>query len=120
MMSLLESKRNDGTQKEFWNIFRKISPRTKKGIIQPSMKKFFDHFQNLSNSSRAQNFPSLSSVSGPHDYEIVLEELEECCKKLRYGKSNSYEDSCNEMLISLCRTYSKVLLTLFNKILESR
>ena len=52
------------------------------------MKKFFDHFQNLSNSSRAQDFPSLSTDSGPLDYEIALEELEECGKKLRYGKAN--------------------------------
>ena len=119
MMSLLESKRNEGTQKDFWNIFRKISPKTKKGMVQPSMKKFFDHFKNLSESSRAQDFPSLSSDSGPLDYEIVLEELEECCKKLRYGKANGYDDSCNEMLISLARTYPKVLLKLFNNILES-
>ena len=119
MMSLLENKRYEGTQKDFWNIFRKISPRTKKGVIQPSMKKFYDHFQNLSNSSRAQDFPSLSTGSGPLDYEIALEELEECCKKLRYGKANGYDDSCNEMLISLGRTYPKVLLKLFNQILES-
>ena len=119
MMSLLESKRNEGTQKDFWNIFRKISPKTKKGMVQPSMKKFFDHFKNLSESSRAQDFPSLSTDSGPLDYEIVLEELEECCKKLRYGKANGYDDSCNEMLISLARTYPKVLLKLFNNILES-
>ena len=61
MMSLLETKRNSGTQKEFWNIFRKISPRTRKDVIQPSLKKIFDHFQNLSNSSRAQDFPSEST-----------------------------------------------------------
>ena len=49
----------------------------------------------------------------------VIKELEECCKKLRYGKANGYDDSCNEMLISLVRTYPKVLLKLFNNILES-
>ena len=119
MMSLLETKRNSGTQKEFWNIFRKISPRTKKDVIQPSLKKFFDHFQNLSNSSRAQDFPSESTGSGPLDFEIGLEELEECCKKLRLGKANGYDDSCNEMVISLVRTYPNVLLSLFNKILQS-
>ena len=119
MMSLLETKRNSGTQKEFWNIFRKISPRTKKDVIQPSLKKFFDHFQNLSNSSRAQDFPSESTGSGPLDFEIGLEELEECCKKLRLGKANGYDDSCNEMVISLVRKYPNVLLSLFNKILQS-
>ena len=36
-----------------------------------------------------------------------------------YGKTNGYDDSCNEMLISLARTYPKVLLKLFNNILES-
>ena len=54
MLSLLESKRNDSTQKEFWNIFKKISPKNKKEAVFPSLKKFYDHFQNLSNSSRNQ------------------------------------------------------------------
>ena len=76
MLSLLESKRNDGTQKEFWDLFRKISPKNKKEAVFPSLKKFFDHFQNLSNSSRSQNIPGTSGVQGPLDYEISLEELE--------------------------------------------
>ena len=81
MLSLLESKRNDGTQKEFWDLFRKISPKNKKEAVFPSRKKFFDHFQNLSNFSRSQNIPGISEVHDPLDYEISLKELETSSNK---------------------------------------
>ena len=119
MLSLLESKRDSGTQKEFWKIFKKNSPKNKKEPIQPSLKKFFDHFQNLSNSSRAQTIPPVSNTIGPLDYEIALDELEDSAKKMRLGKANGYDISCNEMLIGLVKTHPKVLLKLFNGILQS-
>ena len=81
MFSILESKREDGTPKEFWNIFKKISPKCKKDSVQPSMKKFFDYFKTLSKSSRALTVPPLSLVEGPLDYEIIDEELEFAAKK---------------------------------------
>ena len=119
MLSLLESKRDSGTPKEFWNIFKKISPKNKKDSIQPSMKKFFDHFQNLSKSSRDQTVPSVSTCNGPLDYEIVFEELENSAKKMHLGKANGYDDSCNEMILGLVKTHPNVLLKLFNGILQS-
>ena len=119
MLSLLDSKRNDGTQKEFWDLFRKISPKNKKEAVFPSLKKFFDHFQNLSNSSRSQNIPGTSGVQGPLDYEISLEELETSSNKMKYGKASSYDGSCNEMILALVKTYPQILLKLFNGILQS-
>ena len=50
---------------------------------------------------------------------IVLEELEKCAKKLKLGKASGYDNSCNEMLIGLIKTYPKVLLRLFNAVLSS-
>ena len=118
MLSLLESKRDSGTQKEFWDIFKKISPKNRKDPVQPSLKKFFDHFQNLSNSSRTQNIPGVSTATGPLDYEISRDELEASSVKMRYGKANSYDGSCNEMIIALVKTHPEILLRLFNEILQ--
>ena len=119
MFSILESKREDGTPKEFWNIFKKISPKCKKDSVQPSMKKFFDYFKTLSKSSRALTVPPLSLVEGPLDYEIIDEELEFAAKKLKFGKASGYDNNCNEMIMALIKTYPKILLKLFNDIMQS-
>ena len=119
MMSLLEAKRDTGTQKEFWDIFRKISPKNRKDPVQPSMEKFFDHFQNLSKSTRSQTVPPISTNNGPLDYEIELDELEYASKKIRLRKAFGYDQLCNEMILGLMKTYPKVLVKLFNDILQS-
>ena len=112
MLSLLESKK-------FWNIFKKISPRNKRDPVQPSMKNFFNYFKELSTSSRAQTFPPVNTCNGPLDYEISEDELDQSSHKIRLGKASGYDDSCNEMIRGLVNKYPKVLLKLFNKILQS-
>ena len=119
MVQNLVSKRSDGTPKEFWNIFKKISPKCKKDSVQPSLKKFFDYFKGLSKSSRALAIPSISSIEGPLDYEIIADELEYAAKKLKFGKASGYDNYCNEMITALVKTNPKVLLKLFNDILQS-
>ena len=83
------------------------------------MKKFFDYFKVLGESSRALTVPAISSVDGPLDYEMVLDELEYAAKKLKFGKASGYDSHCNEMITALVKTYPKVLLKLFNDILQS-
>ena len=119
MVHLLESKKDSGTPKEFWNIFKKISPKCKKDPVQPSMKKFFDYFKGLSKSSRALSFPPICTIDGPLDYEMIVDELEYAAKKLKFGKASGYDSNCNEMILALVKTYPKVLLKLFNGILQS-
>ena len=115
----MDSKRTDGTPKEFWNIFRKISPKSKRDTVQPSMKKFYDYFKELSKSSRALHLPPISQVEGPLDYEMIIDELEYAAKKLKFGKACGVDNNYNEMILALVRTYPKVLLKLFNGILNS-
>ena len=115
----MKSKRESGTLKEYWDIFRKISPKTKREPVQPSLNKFVDHFQELSKSKRAQTVPAMSMDNGPLDFEIILEELQKCAKKLKLGKASGYDNSCNEMILGLVKTHPKVLLKLFNAILKS-
>lgn len=119
MIHIMESKRDSGTPKEFWNIFKKISPKCKKNPVQPSMKKFFDYFKGLSKSSRALSVPPTSDVDGPLDFEMIVEEIEHAAKKMKYGKACGYDNYCNEMILALVKTYPKVLLKLFNDILRS-
>lgn len=119
MVKLLEEEKNTGSQKDFWNLFRKISPKCKKDAVKPSMKKFFEYFKGLSKSSRALNIPAVSNTVGPLDYEIIMEELEYAAKKLKFGKSCGFDDNYNEMILALVKTYPKVLLKLFNGILQS-
>ena len=49
---------------------------------------------------------------------ISLEELEDSLKKLRLGKANGFDDSCNEIILGLGKTHPEVLLKLFNGILN--
>ena len=83
------------------------------------MKKFFDYFKGLSKSSRALAIPPISSIEGPLDYEIIADELEYAAKKLKFGKASGYDNYCNEMITALVKTNPKVLLKLFNDILQS-
>ena len=119
IVQTMESKRGDGTPKEFWNIFKKVSPKCKKDPVQPSMKNFFDYFKGLSKSSRALTIPPISSIDGPLDCEILMDELEYAAKKLKFGKACGYDNYSNEMIVALVKTNPKVILKLFNKILQS-
>ena len=92
MLNILESKRNNGTPKEFWDVFRKISPKSKKDAVQPSMKKFFDYFEGLSKSSRTLSVPPISNIEGPLDFEMIVDELEYAAKKLKCGKALGYDN----------------------------
>ena len=119
VLTELESKRKDKNHRDFWKIFRKISPKRTRESVVPSVDSFFDYFKGLSVSSRPLNMPAESEVDGPLDYEITIEELEAVSKKTKKGKAVSLDYICNEMLIALVSTYPKLLLKLFNMILQS-
>ena len=50
---------------------------------------------------------------------MIIDELEYATKKLQFGKACGYDNQCNEMIIALVKTHPKVLLKLFNDILQS-
>ena len=119
VLSDLDAKRQDGNQKEFWKIFRKISPKNKRETVRPSLANFFQYFKDLSNSPRPQDTPPTSNINGPLDFEISPKELEDACKKIKMGKACGFDSICNEMIIGLANTHPKILLKLFNDILQS-
>ena len=119
VLAELESKRREKNHKDFWKIFRKISPKRKHESVVPSMDSFFDYFKGLSVSSRPLDVPEGGGVDGPLDSEISLEELEAVSKKTKRGKAVGLDYICNEMLIALVTIYPKLVLNFFNAVLRS-
>jgi hypothetical protein len=115
----LQNKKQDGNLKDFWKIFRKISPKNKSDPRQPSMTDFRKYFENLSKSGRAQDTPSLSHADGPLDFAITSEELVDASKRMKYGKAHGTDIVCNEMIFALANSYPKLVLRLFNNILQT-
>ena len=119
ILSQLEIKKHEGNQKEFWKIFRKISPKNKLNSVHPPLVDFFEHFNSISNTNRPQDIPLISNENGPLDFDISLKELENACNKLKLGKACGFDDICNEMIISLINTHPKIVLKLFNDIFKT-
>ena len=119
VLSDMESKKRGGNHRDFWKLFRKLSPKTKREPVVPSVQGFFEYFKDLSVSSRPLDMPGGSRADGSLDYEISLGELEVVGKKTKRGKAVGLDYICNEMLIALVNTYPNVLLKLFNAILGS-
>jgi hypothetical protein len=115
----LQNKKQDRSLKDFWKIFRKISPKNKSDPRQPSMTDFRKYFENLSKSGRAQDTPSLSQSDGPLDFVITDEELLDANKRMKFGKAHGADIVCNEMIFSLVNTHPKLVLRLFNNILQT-
>ena len=76
----LKSKKEDRNLKEFWKLFRKISPKNESDPRQPSMNEFRNYFEKLSYSSRSQDMPFLSQETGPLDFSITSKELLDASK----------------------------------------
>ena len=87
--------------------------------MQPPLENFHEYFKNLSKSSRLLDIPSLSTEDSHLDYDITLKELEDACSRLLAGKACGFDDICNEMIISLNNTHPKIILKLFNNLLQS-
>ena len=115
----LQEQRKELNHKEFWKVFRKISPKSQKRSTQPSLSDFQKYFEKLSQTNRTQDFPDESSENGPLDYVITLKELENAGARLKLGKSTGVDNISNEMIISLLETHPKLILKLFNSILQS-
>ena len=115
----LQSEKQSGSIKEFWKVFRRISPKNKRNTVGPSGSAFSEYFEKLSNTDRAHDFPATSGVAGPLDFEITGEELGAAERRLKDGKAAGIDNTCNEAISILIETYPELVLKLFNKILDS-
>ena len=109
----------NGSPKQFWNLFRKLSPNKESstGGIYPDS--FGTFFKTLLTSKDGINIPEDSNTNGELDYEITLKQLKEASPILKPGKSNGIDIICNEMIQPLLSQYPEVVRLLFNLILKS-
>ena len=115
----LQNKQQMRNSKEYWKLFRKISPKNKSDPRQPSINEFHDYFEKLSSSNRPQDTPPPCEESGPLDFTITIKELTNAAGRLKLGKAHGMDIACNEMIIPLVHTHPKLVLKLFNSILDS-
>ena len=105
----------------FWKLLDKLNVKNsekefKKGI---SGNRWKSHFESLFSKSDEIKIPDSHDTTGPLDYDITLEELNEASYILRPGKSTGKDGILNEMLLCLLKTHPRVILRLFNLILSS-
>ena len=60
MLNDIESKRNNGDQRNFWEISRKILPKTKRERVVPTLNSYYDYVKGLSVSFRPLDVPDES------------------------------------------------------------
>ena len=119
LVNELQNKQQMRNSKEYWKLFRKISPKNKSDPRQPSINEFQDYFEKLSLSNRPQDIPPLSEERGPLDFIISIKELTNAAGRLKLGKAHGMDIACNEMIMPLVNTHPSLVLKLFNSILES-
>ena len=107
--------------KYFWKILKKLDNKNnenilKKGISSNSWKK---HFETLGTSETDSEIPLSPDGNGPLDYKITSKELDSASYILRPYKSSGLDGVSNEMIKCLLKVSPKVILKLFNTILDS-
>ena len=106
----------------FWKLLDKLNIKTNENLFKSKISgnRWKSHFQELfSKNNDNIPIPDSPSTTGPLDYEINLEELEDASYILRNGKSTGKDGTLNEMIRCLLKTHPDIILKLFNTILTS-
>ena len=85
----------NSSPKQFWNLFRKLSPNKESSTGEIHPDSFGTFFKTLLTSKDGINIPEDSNTNGELDYEITLKELKEASPILKPGKSNGINMICN-------------------------
>ena len=105
----------------FWKLLDKLNTKTSENLFKSGIsgKRWKSHFQELfSQNVDDTPIPDPPSTTGPLDYEITPEELEDASYILRNGKSTGKDGVLNEMIRCLLNTHPDIILKLFNTILS--
>ena len=89
---------------------------SKKGISRANWK---SHFESLGTSDNNLEIPSSPTENGPLDFRITSQELDLASYILRPYKSSGIDGVSNEMILCLFKTFPRIILQLFNTVLES-
>ena len=106
--------------REFWKLLGKLSDKKSKTSSYVSHNSLTAHFRALLNPAEKVKMPPPCPENGPLDHGITLEELNESSKEsLPSGKGVGVDNLCNEMIACLIEVCPKLVLKLFNLILNS-
>ena len=108
----------DKSQREFWKLLDKLSAKKEKTSCYISHKSLTSYFKSLLNTKNPTELPPKCTERGPLDNKISLEELKKVSGILKSGKSVGIDNINNEMLSCLVEICPKLILKLFNLILE--
>ena len=111
-------RKNEKNQKDFWKLLNRFSPTNTKFSNNISPDTLSNHFKTLLNSQSHSELPPDCKESGQLDYTITLDELMKASLILRPGKALGIDNISNEMISCLLEIYPKVILKLFNSILN--
>ena len=106
-------------QKEFWRKLEKLNPSKKQFEINIPQQKLINHFKSTLNSKRTVCIPPDSKDPGELDYNFTTEELEKASAILKPGKATGIDNLSNEMLACFIHQYPKLVLKLFNTVLDT-
>ena len=106
----------------FWKLLDKLNAKNNDNLFKSGIsgKRWKSHFQELFTKNADDTpIPNSPSTTGPLDYDISSEELEDASYILRNGKSTGKDGILNEMIRCLLNTHPDIILRLFNTILSS-
>ena len=83
------------------------------------MSKWASHFKSILNCKKTLAIPSCSDNAGSLDYTFIKEELAVATAILKAGKCPGLDSITNEMIMCISNIYPNLLLSLFNRILET-
>ena len=112
---------NRQDSRTFWKLLNKLNTKTNENMFTKGISgnRWKTHFQTLFTKNDNPNIPNSPNTTGPLDYDITPEELDEGSYILRPGKSTGKDRILNEMILCLLKTHPDIILKLFNLILSS-
>ena len=107
--------------KYFWKVIKKLDAKHNENLFKKAISgnDWKKHFESLGTPATHSEIPSSPDENGLLDYEITTEELDSASYVLRPYKSSGLDGVSNEMILCLLKVSPKLILKLFNTILES-
>ena len=117
--TILQQLSPNSDQKEYWKLIKKLANNFEHEKLQIGDKRMLAHFQKLLYQEINDQFPANDTAIGNMDYAITIDELDKAFTILKEGKAPGYDNILNEMIKCLTEKYPKLIIKLFNTILQS-
>ena len=114
---ILQQLSSKSDQKEYWKLINKLASNFEHEKVQVGDNRMLAHFQKLLYQDVHDQFPA--TAIGDMDYAITMDELDKASTILKAGKAPGYDNVLNEMIRCLMEKYPKLIIKLFNRILQS-